>query len=347
VPDMMRAARYHGPDEGLRVEDVPVPELGPLDVLVRVEACGICLSDVHLLDGTLPPEHVPITPGHEAFGTIAALGTDVDGWAVGDRAAIMGGRNCGLCERCRTGRLEECLAPKVMGFGYDGAWAEYVAVRFYSLSPVPAGVPAEQAAILADAVATPFAALLDRAGLRAGETVGLWGIGGLGAHAVQLALLMGAGLVIAVDPKPAARERALKLGADLALDPADPAFADEVRTATGGLGLDVAVDLVGMNRVLQQAETVLARGGRKLIVGLSAEPIELGPSVIFGFQNTSLLGHLGYAKRHLDTLVRLLERGRLDLSSSISDVIALDDVADGVARLASGTEDVVRIVVRP
>ena len=342
----MLAARFHGVGD-LRMEQVPVPEPGPLDVLVKVEACGICLSDVHLLDGGIPAVTKPVTPGHEAAGVVVRAGELAPEWDEGRRVSLTGGRPCGRCARCRVGRMEECLAFEIMGFHYDGAWAEYVAVPYFTLSPVPDGVAIEQAAILADAVATPYAALVERASLVAGETVGLWGIGGLGTHAVQIARLIGAGLVIAVDPLESARERALALGADAAVDPTDGDPVTEITRLTGGLGLDVAVDLVGSNRVMKQAVASLGRAGRAVMVGLSMDPLELGPGLLLGIQSQSILGHLGYQKRHLDDLVALLAGGRIDLAGSISDVIPLTEVADGVRRLAEKEGDPVRIVVRP
>lgn len=343
----MQAAVFSAEERRLRLQEVPVPEPGALEVLVRVEACGICLSDVHLLDGSIPPVVPQVTPGHEAAGVVERVGDLVKGWSAGDRVTLAGGRSCGECQRCRMGRMGECLAFEIMGFHYDGAWAEMVTVPYYALSPVPDHVPFEHAAILADAVATPYAALIDRARLRPGETVGLWGIGGLGTHAVQLARLMGACVVVAVDPLPSARERALSLGADAALDPRDVDVRSQMLKLTGGLGLDVAIDLVGANVVIQQAVSCLGRGGRAVMVGLSLEPLHLEPSILFGVQSHSVLGHLGYEKRHLDELVALTAGGRLDLSGSISDVIPLAEVADGVRRLADKEGDPVRILVRP
>jgi D-arabinose 1-dehydrogenase-like Zn-dependent alcohol dehydrogenase len=347
MADTMLAARFTGVGQPLRIEEVPRPEPGPLEVLVRVDACGICLSDVHLLDGGIPAVRPEVIPGHEASGTVVAPGALVSGWTEGERATLAGGKPCGRCARCRVGRMDECLEFEIMGFHYDGAWAEYIAVPFFTLSPVPAGVVPEQAAILADAVATPYAALSERAALRPGESVGLWGIGGLGTHAVQIARLLGAGLIVAVDPLASARDRALKLGADAAIDPSAGDAVAEIRSLTGGVGLDVAVDLVGSNRVMKQAVAALARRGRAVMVGLSIDPLELGPGILLGVQSQSILGHLGYEKRHLDDLVALLAGGRLDLTASISDVIPLADVADGVKRLAEKDGDPVRIVVRP
>ncbi|MCW2615190.1 MAG: alcohol dehydrogenase [Frankiales bacterium] len=341
----MRAARFDG--TSLTVQDVPVPVPGPSEVLVKVEACGICLSDVHLLDGTLPLLLPAVTPGHEAAGTIERVGAEVPVWAPGDRVVMAGGRVCGRCRTCVRGRFEECEAFEIMGFAFDGAWAQYVAVPYTGLASVPDGIPIEQAAVLADAVSTPYAALTDRAGLKPGESVGLWGIGGLGVHAVQVARLVGAAPILAFDPLESARERALALGADVALDPTDGDVVERVRELTGGRMLDVAVDLVGSNRVLAQAASCLGRFGRCVMVGLSLDPVELGPGLFFGLQSQSLLGHLGYSKRHLDELVDLVRLGRLDVSGSVSALMPLEEVATGVEQLTSKTGNPVRLVVQP
>ena len=135
--------------------------------------------------------------------------------------------------------------------------------------------------------------------------------------------------------------------ADHALDPREEGVVEQVWELTGGLGLDVAVDLYGANRVLVQADACLARFGRLVIIGLSNEPISLGPNVQFGVTSHSLLGHLGYDKSHLDQLIEFVANGRLDVSGSISDVIPLDDVVRGVERLANKEGDPIRLVVAP
>lgn len=342
----MKAARFNADSRKLFVTDVPEPEPGPLDVVVKIEACGICLSDVHLIDGSIPPIVPEVTPGHEPAGTIHATGDLITGWKVGDRVVLNGGKPCGTCANCSIGRLDQCISFHIMGFHYDGAWAEYVVVPYYAMSRLPDGLPFEQCAILADAVATPYAALTTRGGLKPGESVGLWGIGGLGTHAVQLARICGAGFILAVDPLPSARDRALKLGADLALDPTTPDLAAEIRQLTDG-GLDLAVDLVGANAVLQQCVSSLGRGGRAVMVGLSLDRLDLEMSLLFGVQQHAVLGHLGYDRQHLDDLVTLLANGRLDLSTSISDVMPLDDIEEGVRRLAEKDGDPVRLLVKP
>ena len=345
----MRAARYDRASRRLTVQDVPVPQPGPGEVLVRVEACGICLSDVHMIEGTMPPPSLEqVTPGHEAAGTIERIGPGVTFWQPGQRVVMAGGKYCGACRRCITGDLTECLNPQTMGHGYDGGWAEYVVVPFPTLTAVPPHVPIEQAAICADAVATPYNGLIHRGGLRPAELVGLWGIGGLGVHAVQIARLAGAGLIIAVDPNDAACQRALDFGADHALNPRKVDVPEEVQRLTNGEGLDLAAELAGVNSALAQAVACLGRRGRAVIIGLCLEPIQLTePSVLFGYYQHSLLGHLGYQKRNLNELMRLVGSGRLDLTRSISDLVPLEEVARGVERLSNKEDNPIRLVVKP
>jgi threonine dehydrogenase-like Zn-dependent dehydrogenase len=307
----------------------------------------VCLSDVHLIDGSLPGNLPVVTPGHEPAGVIERVGSDVEFWAPGQRVLMAAGKTCMQCQFCHAGEFENCQAPQIMGFSYDGAWAEYVVVPAAALVAIPDSVPIEQAAICADAVSTPYAALLERAQVRPAESVAIWGIGGLGIHAVKLARLMGAAPIIALDPLEDARKRALAAGADVALDPMDPLTVLAVREAAGGAGVDVALDVVGSVPVLQQAEQCLARRGRLVMVGMSMDATQLGPGAIFSVQSQTLLGHLGYRKEHLHQLLRLVETGRLDLSDSISDIVPLDGVVDAVERLATKRDNPIRIVVRP
>jgi D-arabinose 1-dehydrogenase-like Zn-dependent alcohol dehydrogenase len=122
----MRAARFDGATRTLTVKDVPVPQPGPGEALVRIRACGICLSDVHLVDGSLPAVVPEVTPGHEAAGVIEKIGPGVPGWRAGQRVVMAGGRPCWQCRNCIRGRVNECLQLQIMGSFYDGAWAEYI-----------------------------------------------------------------------------------------------------------------------------------------------------------------------------------------------------------------------------
>ena len=345
----MRAVRFYGTGKPLEIEDRPVPEPRAGEVLAQIAACGICASDVHMFDGTLPTRGTPpFIPGHEAAGVVTATGTGVDAWREGDRVAIYPGKRCGVCARCRNGEpIERCMMPSNMGIEYDGGWAEYVAVPQEALVRVPESVPLEIAAILCDAVATPFNAVLDTGGLRPGERVAVFGVGGLGTHGVMLARLGGASFIAAIDTSPAARERAKRLGADVTIDPAVQKPSDAIREATGGEGVDLAIDFVGANSVLKQAVASLAIDGRAMIVGVSGDRIQLGPSALFAVLRNKLLSVMGYQRAHLETLVSLVASGRLDVSGSISTRLPFEQAAEGVAILTEKRGDPVRVLLGP
>jgi 2-desacetyl-2-hydroxyethyl bacteriochlorophyllide A dehydrogenase len=341
----VRAARFVAPGRPVELTSLEDPTPGPNDVVVRVEACGICASDLHFIHGEMPlPVPPPVTMGHEAAGVIAAVGTEVPVWREGDRVALMPGKGCLECDRCALGLMDQCRLPLVLGVHYDGAWAEYVKIPAYGMVGVPDAVSFEHGAIACDAVSTPFAALSDRGALRPGERVGLWGIGGLGTHAVQLARLMGASFVAAIDPLPEARERALSLGADVALDPADD-VPHLVRD--GWRGIDLALDLVGNAEAIDQALRCLRRGGRVVVVGQSMQTLTAGPIMLLSYLERAVLGHLGYRKEHLERVLDLVASGRLDLSASISGRLPLEAVNEGVERLRSKGASTVRLVLTP
>ena len=175
--DTMRAERFYADSKTIAVEDIPIPEPGPGEVLVKVAFCGICHSDLSLINGTFPPQRPVVTQGHEASGTIARLGAGVTGWAEGDRVIVPAGKPCLACPNCRRGDLPNCLRIQLMAFAYDGAWAEYTVAQAIGLTRVPDNVPLEQAAILADAVSTPFGAVVRTGKVGIGESVGVWGVG--------------------------------------------------------------------------------------------------------------------------------------------------------------------------
>jgi D-arabinose 1-dehydrogenase-like Zn-dependent alcohol dehydrogenase len=219
--EQMLAARLHLPSRTLRLEQVPRPQPGPGQVLVKVAAAGVCLSDVHLIDGTLSPLHLDgdaVTLGHEVSGTVAETGDGVTRWTPGQRVVLYAGEMRGGVTYTR-------------GVDYDGGWAEYALSSADAMSALPDTIPFDQGAIVPDAVSTPWSAITVTGAVRPAEAVGVWGVGGLGVHAVQLLRAVGACPIVAVDPSEAARERALSAGADLALDSADP---DLRRTAGWG-----------------------------------------------------------------------------------------------------------------
>jgi len=346
----MLAGRLTLDPRAFAVEEVPVPEPGSGEVLVAVKAAGVCLSDVHLIDGTLTPLYnraAAVTLGHEISGVAHALGPDLLGdWSVGQRVTLQAGQVCGTCANCAR-RRAPCLEVRTRGVDYDGGWAEYALAREDTLIPIPDDLPFDQAAIIPDAVSTPYAAIVATGDVRPGQAVGIWGIGGLGAHAVRVARLAGAAPIIALDPLAAARERALAFGADVALDPTDAHTAKAVWAATGDRGLSAAFDFAGVGAVRDQAVSALGPGGKLVLVGLTREPITVRDGTAFSYYGREIRGHYGSGTEMTDEIVALASSGRLDLAPSISDHYPLARAADAVARLEDNTGDAVRLILVP
>ncbi len=342
----MRAARLFEAGKPLQIEQIPIPEPASGEVLLRVEACGLCGTDLHLaIEGSLPVARTPITLGHEAAGTIAALGPNTSGFEVGDRVAAFPAAACGCCTWCTCGRESLCDRSQVFGMARDGALAEYVAVPARSLLALPPEVPFEVGAVITDGVATPFHALRRRALLRAGETVAVIGCGGLGTHAIQLARLMGAACVVAIDTDEVALERARSLGADYVLDPSSEDVARVVRKQLGGV--DVALELVGKAATVSTAIRCLGKCGRAVVVGVGSERAELPPLASFVGREQAVLGSFGMDRADIEDLYTLVQAGRLDLSASVSARYPLAQANEALAHLNLKTGGVVRIVVQP
>lgn len=341
----MLAARFFAVGDPLRVEHVPVPAPGHNQVLVRVEACGICGSDVHFLDGHAPVTVAPITLGHEPAGTVESVGEGVGGLALGQAVVVRPGDSCGQCGPCNAGRGNICERSRVLGMHVDGGLAQFVVAPAADLIPIPDGVPFEQAAIIGDAVATPYHALVERGQVRAGESVAIFGCGGLGLHAVQLARLAGAGKVIAVDVRAAALSRALAAGADATVDASEGRPSRRIRELVGGC--DLALECIGRSETIGEAVKSLRRGGRAVVVGMGPEPISLPPPNSFTWSEHSLIGSFGSSAESVRRLLAMVATGRLDLSQSVSRILPLADVNEGIASLRSADRDAVRIVIRP
>ncbi|GAA3087044.1 zinc-binding dehydrogenase [Streptomyces roseofulvus] len=350
----MLAGRLQLDTHAFTVEEVPLPTPGPGEVLIEVRAAGVCLSDIHLIDGSVSPffpvaavrEARAVTLGHEVAGVIHSLGPDVRGpWTLGQRVVLQAGQACGECAGCLSRMM--CRQPLTRGVDYDGGWAQYAVAREDTLFPIPDGLPFDQASIIPDAVSTPYAAIVDTGAVRPAQAVGIWGAGGLGAHAVRLARMVGAAPIIAVDPLPSARARALAFGADFTFDPLAPDFVEAVRGATAGRGLDVAFDFAGVGAARAQAASTLGPFGALVLAGLTPEPVTIDGSIDFCFNINQVRGHYGSGPEHVEQLVGLVSAGRIDLAPSITAHVPLAEAADAVARLENKVGDPVRLVLVP
>jgi D-arabinose 1-dehydrogenase-like Zn-dependent alcohol dehydrogenase len=234
-----------------------------------------------------------------------------------------------------------------LGFDYDGGFAEYVVSDAATLVAIPDNVPFEQACIIPDAVSTPWAAITQTAKVKAGERVAVFGIGGLGIHAVQLLRIVGVSLIVALDPLEDARARALARGADIALDPLDPGFPTYLKKLVADGGVDVVFDFAGVASARSQGFRLLAEGGRLVIVGLANESIVIPNDIAFAYKRSQLLGHYGSDPIHTQELVNLIREGRLDLSSSVSEIMSLEELPEAFKRLEGKINNPVRIVIKP
>lgn len=306
----------------LEARDVPTPSPGAAEVLVAIDAAGICHSDVHYRDGVSAVAMLPITLGHEIAGTVAALGEDVRGVAVGQRVAVHYLATCGDCDECARGREQFCPRGRMFGKHRDGGYAEFVVAPARNLIPVPDEVESAVAAIMMCSTATAFHALR-KARLTAGESVAVFGAGGLGLSAIRLARACGASDVFAVDVDAGKRAQAVRADA-IAVDPATAPPASQIRDATRGRGVDVALEFTGLAPVQQQAFASLAVQGRAALAGIGSAAFEVRgyPDVIN--REIEIVGVSDHLRGELATLMAFARRGVLDLGDVIEDRIPLD-----------------------
>ena len=327
----MRAGQITVSTRSFAVVDVPTPVAGAGQVRIKVEAAGVCLSDVHFLEGILSPGYLDgdhVTLGHEVAGVVDQVGAGVTSAAVGDRVVVI------------AGQRNAASQITTMGFDYNGGWAEYVVTKAELVAAIPDSLPFEQAAIIPDAVSTPWAAISSTAKMAAGESAVVFGVGGLGIHAVQLLKIIGCSKVIAIDPREDARAKALARGADFAFAPDDP----EIKKHRG---LNAAFDFAGVTPVRKQALSLLGEQGRLVIVGIANEPIVIPNDMAFTYMRTQILGHYGSEDHHVRELIEFARQGKLDLSQSVTEVMPLEKAAEALDKLANKVGNPIRIVLKP
>lgn len=341
----MLAARLHRIGEKLRIDHVRVPSIGADDVLVDVRATGICHSDINYRNGVAPVRKLPITLGHEIAGVAAKVGHRVRKIREGDRVCVHYIMHCRRCLFCRTNRENYCVRYQMMGKDIDGGLAEYVRVPARSILKLPESIPFEQGAILGCAVSTAFHALR-RGRVRVGETVAVFGVGGLGAHAVQLALkIFKAGKVIAVDLLDEKLKLAQKLGAKEVVNAISRDPAEVVKRITGGNLADVVIDFVGHTKAIQKAIECVGKGGRLVLVGIGSRLVQISPYRTIIGKEMELVGVNDHLRSELAKLIELVSSGRMDLSRSVTHRVPLVDVNRGFQILQKNIGSPIRVVV--
>lgn len=338
----MRAARYHGPQQALRIEDVPVPRPGAGEALLRVRAAGVCHTDLHFLSGVLNLGVAPVTLGHEMAGEVAEVGPGVTSVRVGDRALAYYYVGCGSCHWCRLGQENLCDAVVAeYGFISDGGFAEYVRLPARNLVPLPDRLSFEEAATLGCSATTAVHAA-GIARMAVGDTVVVYGMGGVGAALVQLAKLAGA-WVIAVGRSPAKLDLARRLGADHAVDAGRGEVGARIRQLTNGRGADVVFELVGTAESMPEAVDALAKRGRLVFIGYSPDSFSVHPIQLV-IKEAIVTGSVGNT---LDELIRAVDLAAEGKIKAVVDRVApLEDVNEVLEGLRRGNV-VGRAVLRP
>lgn len=330
---MVRAARFYKVGELLKLEDVQRPKIGDNDVLLKVRAAGMCHSDIHVIDGVIASTP-PVTLGHEIAGEVEEVGTDVKDFKRGEKALVHFLSPCGRCYYCLEGNgmiCENLFTRPGYGFSADGGYAEYCKVDAERLVHLP-DIPLDFAATLGCAGITAYHAINSIGKVSLADTVAIYGVGGVGMYALQIAKLSGA-KVIAIGRNKEKLKMAESLGADYAVNASTSKIKDEIKKITNGKGVDVMIDFVVSDETVKNSSGSLANGGKIVLVGVSNKPVSINPQ-IFVLKEFSLYGSLVGNKNELADLVDLAKHGRL--KSIVTKKFALDDINNAIESLRNG-----------
>lgn len=340
----MKAAVFRGPHQPLSVEEVPTPTPGRGEILIRVAGCGVCHTDLHYTDhGTPTFKQPPMILGHEISGIVEAVGEGVETRGPGDRVLVAAVTSCGACDACREGRENICAHGEMLGNHIDGGFAEYVVAPAKDTFALPQEVPLVEGSIIADALTTPYHAVVNRGQVRPGDAVIVFGCGGVGLNVVQMAAAQGA-RVVAVDISDDKLAWARRLGAAATVNPASVERMDkELRRATGG-GADVAFEVVGKSVTQEQAVSSLKTGGRAVFVGYSPDTMTLNAGRVM-FRELEVVGSLGCRPVDYPRVIEMVRQGRVQLEPLVTHRFPLDGVAEAFDTLRSGSA--IRVVVTP
>ncbi|MFO1512183.1 MAG: zinc-binding dehydrogenase [Verrucomicrobiota bacterium] len=341
----MKAVRLVKTGQPLELHEVPVPTPGAGDVLVRVKAAGICHSDAHYRAGISSVEPLPMTLGHEVAGVVEQVGGEVKDVKAGERVCLHYLATCGECDWCRAGNEQFCRAAQMIGKHRAGGYAEFILMPASSVFKLPDEIPYEQGAIMMCSSATSLHALR-KARLQQGESVAVFGVGGLGVSAIQLAKALGAGPVFAVDINP----RKLELAASLGAVPVNAAEANPVtaiQELTAGRGVDVSLELIGLPATMQQSVRALAIKGRAALVGITEKSFPVAPYYEVINKEAEIIGVSDHLATELPELLKFARERRLNLSNVVTRTVPLDAAAinDTLDRLERFSDEVRTVIV--
>ncbi|MCD6289675.1 MAG: alcohol dehydrogenase catalytic domain-containing protein [Anaerolineae bacterium] len=357
IPKTMKAVRVYGIQD-YRLEEVPVPKIGPGEVLIRVLATGICASDVKTFYGyrvwgseEIPPYiEVPVTPGHEFVGRVVALGegaAEKYGLQIGDMAVSEQIVPCGQCRFCKRGQYWMCQQHDIYGFKKDraeGSWAEYMRFPANAINyKVPEEIPPEHAALIEPLACAIHA--VERGDIQLGDVVVIAGMGPIGLCMLQVARQKGPGMLIALDMKPKRLALARQLGADLVIDVSQGDAVQQVLDLTDGYGCDVYIEATGAGPAVGQGLQMLRRLGTFVEFSVHAGPVAVDWSIIGDVKELNIHGsHLGPYSYPL--AIEYLRKGIVNAEALISHRLPLEKFAEGIEIAHQGDESI-KVVLLP
>ena len=318
----MKAVRLVEIGKPLEEADVPIPEIGSSDVLIRVAAAGICHSDVHYRGGISKIDDLPLTLGHEVAGYVEQVGRDVTNVLPRDRVCVHYLVHCGTCEFCARGLEQFCRSGQMIGKHRDGGYAEFIKVPARNAFTLPDEISFEVGAVMMCSSATALHAL-KKARLKPGESLAIFGFGGLGFSALQLARVFECGDVYVVDINPAKLASAASVGA-IAIDAKAADTVEQIKGATVGSGVDVAVELIGSAKTMRQAVLCLGPLGRAALVGLTAESMSIFPYMELISKEAEIIGVSDHLATELPALIEFARSGKLRFPAEALRVVDLD-----------------------
>ena len=318
----MRAVQLTAIGKPLTDADVPIPEIGPSDVLIRVAAAGICHSDAHYRAGISKIDRLPLTFGHEVAGRVEEVGSKVTHLSVGDRVCVHYLVYCGSCEFCVRGLEQFCRSGQMIGKHRDGGYAEFIKVPGANAFPLPDEIPFEVGAIMMCSSATALHAL-KKARFKAGESIAIFGFGGLGFSALQLARAFDCDDVYVVEINPAKLASAARMGA-ISIDARSADPVEQIKGATAGKGVDVALELIGSAKTMRQAVLSLGTLGRAAVVGLTAESMSIRPYTELINKEAEIIGVSDHLATEFPELIKFARSGKLRFPRETLRVIDLD-----------------------
>lgn len=347
LPRTMRALVKTSAAPGMEMREVAVPALGPDDVLIAVENASVCGTDLHIYhwdqwaQNRIKP---PYIPGHEFSGSVISIGQNVKNISPGDFVSAEMHIACGHCLQCRTGQAHVCQFVKILGVDGDGAFADFVRIPASNVWKLDPAIPRDWGSLF-----DPFGNAVHTvlAGPIAGTTALVTGCGPIGLFAVAVAKACGAARVFALEPNAQRRALAEQMGADLLLDPADPATDALVQAATGNNGVDVLLEMSGHAAAIRQGFRLLRNGGWAGLLGLPSKPVELDLANAVIFKGATVHGING--RKMYETWLQaeaLIRTGRIDLSPVITHRLPLERFDEAMHLLESGEASKILLQVR-